>query len=147
VRFLLLVCRWCVKGLIIFKNASLFVVLSSLFFNYHFQINFACLIIINPDLGFMKNGRIKKRASWSKHARFITTEANEVLEPVHDRMPVILSAEDYDLWLDEKEKNTERLQNLLVPFPASEMASHAIRRSVNTPNYNSPELISEINSK
>jgi putative SOS response-associated peptidase YedK len=75
----------------------------------------------------------------------ITTEANEVLEPVHDRMPVILKAEDYDLWLDEKEKNPERLQNLLVPFPASEMASHAVGKAVNSPSYDSSELI--INSK
>jgi putative SOS response-associated peptidase YedK len=60
-------------------------------------------------------------------------------------MPVILKTEDYDLWLDEKEKNTDRLQNLLVPFPASEMASHAVSKAVNSPTYNSPELI--INSK
>lgn len=39
----------------------------------------------------------------------ITTEANEVLDPVHERMPVILNPADYDQWLDEKEKNTERL--------------------------------------
>ncbi|HVE57961.1 MAG TPA: SOS response-associated peptidase [Pyrinomonadaceae bacterium] len=75
----------------------------------------------------------------------ITTEANEVLEPVHDRMPVILKVADYDQWLDEKEKNTDRLQNLLVPFPAEEMASHAVSKAINSPSYDSPELI--INSK
>jgi putative SOS response-associated peptidase YedK len=75
----------------------------------------------------------------------ITTEANEVLEPVHDRMPVILKAENYDQWLDEKDKDTERLQKLLVPFPASEMASHAVSKAVNSPSYDSPDLI--INSK
>ncbi len=75
----------------------------------------------------------------------ITTEATEVVEPVHDRMPVILKAENYDLWLDEKEKDTDRLQDLLVPFPASEMASHAVSRAVNNPGYDSPELI--INSQ
>jgi hypothetical protein len=48
----------------------------------------------------------------------ITTEANEVLEPVYDRMPVILKAKDYDLGLDEKEKNTnrERLYRARLPF-------------------------------
>ena len=71
----------------------------------------------------------------------ITTEANEVLEPVHDRMPVILKPEDYDQWLDEKEKKTDRLQNLLVPFPSAEMASHAVSKAVNTPIYDSAELI------
>ncbi|MEP6900995.1 MAG: SOS response-associated peptidase [Actinomycetota bacterium] len=71
----------------------------------------------------------------------ITTEANKVLEPVHDRMPVILKPKDYDQWLDEKEKDTERLQNLLVPYSASEMASHAVSRAVNSPTSDSPELI------
>ena len=75
----------------------------------------------------------------------ITTEANEVLEPVHDRMPVILKANNYDQWLDEKEKNTERLKNLLVPYPSNEMGSHAVSKAVNKPSYDSPELI--INSK
>jgi putative SOS response-associated peptidase YedK len=46
-------------------------------------------------------------------------------------MPVILKTEDYDQWLDEKEKNTDRLQSLLVPFPAAEMASHSVSRAVN----------------
>jgi putative SOS response-associated peptidase YedK len=77
----------------------------------------------------------------------ITTAANEVLKPVHDRMPVILKAEDYDRWLDEKEKNTERLQGLLAPYPADAMASHAVGSAVNTPTYNSPELIEQLNSK
>lgn len=61
----------------------------------------------------------------------ITTEANEVLKPVHDRMPVILKNSDYDFWLDKKVKDTSKLQNLLVPFPAEEMDSHAVSRAVN----------------
>jgi putative SOS response-associated peptidase YedK len=71
----------------------------------------------------------------------ITTEANEVLEPVHDRMPVILKTEDYDLWLNEKEKDTDRLQNLLVLYPSNEMASHIVSKAVNSPTCDSPELI------
>lgn len=71
----------------------------------------------------------------------ITTEANKVLEPVHDRMPVILKAKDYEQWLDEKEKDTDKLQKLLVPYPSKEMASHAVSKAVNSPTYDSPELI------
>ena len=56
-------------------------------------------------------------------------------------MPVILKAEDYDQWLDEKEKDTKRLQSLLVAFPAGEMTSHAVSKAVNLPTYDSPELI------
>lgn len=74
----------------------------------------------------------------------ITTEANACLEPVHDRMPVILKPADYDQWLDEKEKDTNKLQNLLVPYPSNEMASYEVSRAVNSPSYDAPELIKEI---
>ena len=76
----------------------------------------------------------------------ITTEANEVLKPVHDRMPVILKAESYDEWLDAKEKNTDRLQKFLVPYPANEMNSHAFSRSVTIPDSDSADLIEPLNS-
>lgn len=76
----------------------------------------------------------------------ITTEANEVLKPIHDRMPVILHSNDYDEWLDKEMKDTERLQNLLKPFEAKEMSSHPVGKSVNFPDTNSPKLILPMNS-
>ncbi len=76
----------------------------------------------------------------------ITTEANDVLKPVHDRMPVILKPENYDEWLDAKEKNIDRLQKFLVPFPADEMDSHAVSKSVNVPDADSDDLIKPMNS-
>lgn len=76
----------------------------------------------------------------------ITTEANEVLKPVHERMPVILKPESYDEWLDIKEKDTEKLQKFLMPYPAVEMDSHAVGKSVNIPDVDSEELIKPLNS-
>ncbi len=76
----------------------------------------------------------------------ITTAANEVLKPVHDRMPVILKPADYAQWLDPEENNTDRLQKLLAPYPAVEMTSHAVSKSVNIPDADSPELIEPLNS-
>ena len=76
----------------------------------------------------------------------ITTTANAVLKPVHDRMPVILQKSDYDLWLDPSVKDTDRLQGLLVPYPAERMSSHAVGRSVNSPAANSEDLIAPLNS-
>lgn len=81
-----------------------------------------------------------------KTCTIITTEANEVLKPVHDRMPVILKAENYDLWLDSRENNTEKLQRFLVPYPAGKMDTYAVSRSVNIPDSDSPELIEPLNS-
>jgi putative SOS response-associated peptidase YedK len=74
----------------------------------------------------------------------ITTEANSVLATVHDRMPVIIKPEDYQVWLDPKEMDTERLQKLLVPYPAEEMFSHAVSTQVNSPASDSPDLINSL---
>ncbi len=74
----------------------------------------------------------------------ITTEANKVLEPVHDRMPVILKPKDYEQWLDAKEKDTGKLQKLLAPYPSEEMTAYKVGTSVNAPSNDSPELIEEI---
>jgi putative SOS response-associated peptidase YedK len=76
----------------------------------------------------------------------ITTEANEKLKPVHDRMPVILHSKDYDEWLDKDTKDTERLQNLLKPYAAKKVFSHPVSKSVNVPEMNFPELILPMNS-
>ena len=60
----------------------------------------------------------------------ITTAANELLAPIHDRMPVILPYESHDLWLND-DSNPISLRNVLAPFPASQMTSHAVSYDVN----------------
>ena len=61
----------------------------------------------------------------------VTTTANELCAPYHDRMPVILSPADYDMWLDPSLKDTQRLVGLLSPLPASEMRSRPVSTRVN----------------
>ena len=63
----------------------------------------------------------------------LTTDANEVLAPIHDRMPVIVPRSAYDLWLDPAVKDPNRLQPLLVPFPTDEMEAYPVSRLVNRP--------------
>lgn len=63
----------------------------------------------------------------------LTTEANEVLRPVHDRMPVILHSDDYELWLDEDVRKRELLKDLLRPYPAEEMMRHPVSPTINSP--------------
>ena len=60
----------------------------------------------------------------------ITTTANELLAKIHHRMPVILSPELYDLWLDDESRSPD-LKELLNPFPADQMKSHAVSYDVN----------------
>lgn len=74
----------------------------------------------------------------------ITTEANEVLKPVHDRMPVILKPKDYDQWLNAKVKDTSKLQKLLAPYPADEMDSYKVSKNVNSPSNDLSELIEKV---
>lgn len=74
----------------------------------------------------------------------LTTEANEVLALVHNRMPVILHSDDYDLWLDEDERKQELLKDLLQPYPASEMISYPVSTLVNSPRNKGADLIEQL---
>jgi putative SOS response-associated peptidase YedK len=71
----------------------------------------------------------------------LTTEANEVLRPVHDRMPVILHAEDYGLWLGADARELGLVKEMLRPYPADEMTSYPVGTSVNSPRNQGAELI------
>jgi len=51
----------------------------------------------------------------------ITTSANELVAPIHDRMPVILKPECESLWLDPRVSDPRRLLPLLAPYPSGEM--------------------------
>ena len=71
----------------------------------------------------------------------ITTEPNELVRPVHDRMPVILPRGAEDLWLDPTIEDHTRLLDLLQPYPADEMAAHTVSMLVNSVKNDSPECI------
>jgi len=71
----------------------------------------------------------------------ITTRPNEMIETIHNRMPVILSPEAYPLWLSPEEKVSAELTPLLVPYPADLMAAYPVSRLVNSPHNDTPELI------
>jgi putative SOS response-associated peptidase YedK len=71
----------------------------------------------------------------------LTTEANDLLAPYHDRMPVILKPEDYDLWLDADVRSAERLLPLLRPYSREEMTTYAVRPVVNSPSNDGPSCV------
>lgn len=73
----------------------------------------------------------------------LTTEANEVLRPVHDRMPVIIHPGDYELWLTAGERERPTLRDLLRPYPEDEMAGYPVSPLVNSPSNRGAELINE----
>ena len=71
----------------------------------------------------------------------ITTEANETVGPVHDRMPVILHPEDYGRWLDPGVQKPELVQPLLRPYPSEELAAFPVSRRVNNPKNDDPACL------
>lgn len=76
----------------------------------------------------------------------ITTTPNKITEDVHDRMPVILHQDSYDLWLNPKNNDTEHLKSLLVPYPAEEMDLYPVSTMVNSPKNDIAEILAPLNS-
>ncbi|MGH7409756.1 MAG: SOS response-associated peptidase [Candidatus Methylomirabilis sp.] len=76
-----------------------------------------------------------------KSCTIITTEANELLKPIHDRMPVILTREAEAIWLDPSIQEPVKALPLLKPYPSEEMEVYPVRRLVNSPNNDTPECI------
>jgi putative SOS response-associated peptidase YedK len=63
----------------------------------------------------------------------LTTEANDFLRPIHDRMPVILDPKDYEIWLDPNLNRIDRLTSLLKPYPPEAMTAYPVSSNVNSP--------------
>ncbi len=74
----------------------------------------------------------------------ITTEPNELVRPIHDRMPVILPKDAEDFWLDSAVEDHTRLLDLLQPYTASDMSAFTVSKLVNSVKNNSPECIEPV---
>jgi putative SOS response-associated peptidase YedK len=71
----------------------------------------------------------------------ITTEPNEVVSPLHDRMPAILKREDEEIWLQSCILYRDQVVEILQPYPASQMIAYPVSKAVNTPDNDRAELI------
>lgn len=123
-----------------------------------------CLVLADGFYEWQKNGRRKQPfyirlkddrpfgfagvwERWSKAGQtiescaIITTEANELVAPIHNRMPVIIPPEAYDLWLSSQTEELELLQSLLRPYRASEMVAYPVGSRVNSPKCDEPDCI------
>ena len=74
----------------------------------------------------------------------ITTEPNELVRPVHNRMPVILRTEDEEQWLDVSRTSFAKAHSPLKPLPAELMDAHDVSPIVNSARYDGPECIRPI---
>ena len=74
----------------------------------------------------------------------ITTTPNDVVRPIHDRMPVILPPDLEPLWLDADVKDSAILADILAPYPAEQMQAYEVSALVNSPKNNAPDLIRRV---
>lgn len=71
----------------------------------------------------------------------LTTEPNGLMQPLHNRMPVILAAADYDRWLTTDSRDVAHLRDLLRPYPADSMAAYPVSTLVNNGRHEAPGCI------
>jgi putative SOS response-associated peptidase YedK len=71
----------------------------------------------------------------------VTTEPNDLVRPIHNRMPVILPKGAENLWINSAIQDDTRLLDLLQPYPVDEMAAHTVSSLVNSVKNDSPQCI------
>jgi len=76
-----------------------------------------------------------------KSCTIITTEPNDLMSLIHDRMPAILHPRDYARWLDPSPQTPENLKPLVKPYPAEGMNAYPVSTMVNKPENDIPELV------
>ncbi|CAG1023373.1 SOS response-associated protein YedK [Methylococcales bacterium] len=85
--------------------------------------------------------RWEKDGQTLETSSILVTEANDLMRPLHDRMPVILARDDYGLWLDPGICDPARLQPLLKPYPTEQMQAYPVSTAVNSVRNDGESLI------
>lgn len=74
----------------------------------------------------------------------LTTAANKLVAPLHDRMPVILHPDSFPLWLSKNMHDPEQLQQFYLPYPAEEMNAYKVPDLINNPRFDSPACMAQV---
>ncbi len=74
----------------------------------------------------------------------LTSGTNDLLKPIHERMPVIIGPKDFDLWLDPDMHEPARLSDLLAPFDPAELTYYPVSNYVNKAGQEGPQCIEPI---
>ena len=90
--------------------------------------------------GIWENWKEPVSGEWLRTFAIITTDANELVAAIHDRMPVILAPSDYDRWLGEEPDPP----GLMRPFPSEPMRMWPISILVNKPENDDPSILEPI---
>jgi putative SOS response-associated peptidase YedK len=74
----------------------------------------------------------------------LTSEPNDLVKPLHNRMAVILHEDDYDMWLSPDELPADALKPLLRPYEPARMDAYEVSTIVNSPANDTPECIAPV---
>ncbi|OLN25738.1 SOS response-associated peptidase [Desulfosporosinus metallidurans] len=129
-----------------------------------------CLVLADGFYEWKKEGRIKKPYritlldgrpfafaglwdSWLSptgqtinSCAIITTTPNKLMEPIHNRMPVILPQDMESVWLDVNVTTSHEAKGMLTPFPEERMVAYEVSQLVNSPRNEGPECVVPVNS-
>ena len=90
----------------------------------------------------------RRREAGSDHTvqtfTIITGPPNELVAPIHNRIPVILPREAWRLWLGEAEAGVDDLCGMLRPFPAELMGAYPVRQCVENVHHNEADLLTPL---
>lgn len=81
---------------------------------------------------------------WMRTFTIITTDANELVQPIHNRMPVIIGRENYAAWLGEESVDERRLLDILKPFPSERMEAYPVGLAINSVANDEPSLLARV---
>ena len=93
--------------------------------------------------GLWENWR-SPAGEWVRSFAIVTTTPNELCAELHNRMPVVLSPDEWSEWLGEEPVDPARLKALLCPYPAEEMACWPVSTRVGNVKNNDPSLIEPV---
>jgi putative SOS response-associated peptidase YedK len=89
--------------------------------------------------GLYENWR-SPEGPWVRSCTIITTDANTLVAPIHDRMPVVLGPDHFAAWLGEETTSPDELKAMLVPYPSERMIVWPVDKRVGNVKNDTPEL-------
>lgn len=114
------------------------------------KIPFAISLVDDPIMsmgGIWEEWISKETGEIIRSCAIITLEANEFMNQVHHRMPVIISREDEAEWLDPTITDPAKLQKFLKPIESEKMKLHEVSSEVNSPRNNHKALLDPVTKK
>jgi len=89
----------------------------------------------------IEHGETCRKGNILETCAILTTTANRLMAPLHDRMPVLLHPTEFELWLDRSMNNPEKLQRLYQSYPAELLQEREVSSIVNSASHETPETI------